>query len=71
MNAKMRESIVRAYFVRFAAFSYLRLVAAKHPLLIAKGASEIVYLESLTSVAKADFFNSNTAGINAHSTSSL
>jgi len=30
--------------------------------------SEMVYLKRLTSVAEADFFNSNTAGINACST---
>jgi hypothetical protein len=54
--------------VRFAAFSYLRLLAAKQPLLIAKAASEMVYLDRLTSAAKADFFNSNAAGMNACST---
>jgi hypothetical protein len=33
-----------------------------------KRGSEMVYLERLTSVAEADFFNSNTAGMNACST---
>jgi hypothetical protein len=33
-----------------------------------KADSEMMYLERLTSVAEADFFNSNTAGMNACST---
>jgi hypothetical protein len=33
-----------------------------------KAGSEMMYLERLTSVAEADFFNSNTAGMNACST---